>query len=164
MRILIITEKIDKNNEIFGFFHSRLLDFVKKYPDVSILCLEKREHNLPSSIPIFSLGKEIKKSRLKYLWNFYKFIWRQRKNYDIVFVHLTPHYVVLGGWLWRLLRKKVILWYQHAFVDGWLKAASFFAKAVLVPAKRESYSNVKKIKVYSNMSDLEAFPEFIANM
>ncbi|MCX6796824.1 MAG: glycosyltransferase family 4 protein, partial [Candidatus Falkowbacteria bacterium] len=53
---------------------------------------------------------------IKYLFRFYKYIWQKRKNYDAVFVHMNPVYVVLGGLLWKMWGKKITLWFNH--VEG----------------------------------------------
>jgi len=43
---------------------------------------------------------------------------------------MTPIYVVLAGWLWRLWGKKVALWYVHRSVDLKLKVAHLFVNQV----------------------------------
>ncbi len=109
MRLLIITQKIDKSDPILGFFHRWLEEFAKNFEKITVICLEKGEFNLPS-IKVLSLDKE----KLKALWNFYKYIWQERRNYDAVFVHMNQEYVLLAGDLWRLWGKKVYLWRNHA--------------------------------------------------
>ncbi len=63
---------------------------------------------------ILSLGKEEGRGRLMYLLRFYRFIWKERKNYDKVFVHMNQEYVLLGWKMWKLLGKRVFLWRNHA--------------------------------------------------
>ena len=74
MRILVVTELVDKNHDMFGFFHGRLIDFAQGCQKVTIICLELREHNLPSDIKILSLGKEKRKSRIVYTLKLLKYI------------------------------------------------------------------------------------------
>jgi glycosyltransferase involved in cell wall biosynthesis len=69
------------------------------------------------------LGKESGHSRLEYLFNFYKYIWSERRNYDFVLVHMNPIYAVLGGIFWILSGKKVGLWYNHPFGGSIAKIA-----------------------------------------
>ncbi len=157
MKVLIITERVDKDHELFGFFHSRLMDFVKECEKVTIICLEERGHNLPKDIVIHSLGKEIRRSRMRYLWNFFRYIWSERKNYDRVFVHLTPLYVVLGGPLWRLLGKDVTLWYNHPFTDFTLRVAYLFANTVITTSKHRLGISGPKVKDMDEKVDLEAY-------
>lgn len=113
MRLLIITQKVNKDDPILGFFHHWLIKFSTIAEQLKVLCLEKGEYSLPNNIEVFSLGKEKGPSRLKYLWNFFTFIWFQRNQYDAVFVHMNQEYVLLGGVFWRLWGKKIYLWRNH---------------------------------------------------
>ncbi len=161
MNVLIITERVDKHHELFGYFHARLIDFARECGKVTVVCLEEREHNLPSNVVIYSLGKERGRSRVAYLWNFYRFIWSERKNYGRVFVHLTPLYVVLGAPVWRLLRRNVVLWYNHPFTDLTLRVAEKCAHAILTTTKHRLGIPKKKVHVIKGAVDLEAYLAYI---
>ena len=80
--ILIITQKIDKNDDVLGFFNAWVSEFSKHFNKVLVVCLEKREYDLPNNVRIFSLGKENGHSRIKYLKKFYKYIFGLRKEYE----------------------------------------------------------------------------------
>ena len=58
MRLLIITQKVDKNDPILGFFHRWIEEFAKHCQSIIVICLQKGEYNLPKNIKILSLGKE----------------------------------------------------------------------------------------------------------
>jgi len=116
MKLLIITQKVDKDDPILGFFHRWIEEFAKKFDSIIVICLEKGQYNLPKNTKVLSLGKpsSVKASkgkgrRLVYIWNFYKFTWQERKNYDAVFVHMNPVYVILGGLIWKIFKKKITL-------------------------------------------------------
>lgn len=113
MKLLIVTQKVDMNDTVLGFFPSWIKRFDDTFGKVSVICLEEGTHRLPEKIPVFSLGKEKQRSRLRYIGNLFFFIWRLRSKYDAVFVHMNEEYVLLGGPLWRLLGKKVVLWRNH---------------------------------------------------
>lgn len=113
MRLLIITQSIDKNNPVLGFFHRWVEEFAKNFEKITVICLEKGEYNLPNNVKVMSLGKESKKSRMRYVMNFYKYIWNERKNYDAVFVHMNQEYVLMGSILWKIISKKIVLWRNH---------------------------------------------------
>jgi len=157
MRILIITQKVDINDDILGFFHSWLFEFSKKCEAIIALCLERGQYDLPTSVKVLSLGKEGGKSRVKYLINFYKHIWQERKNYDAVFVHMNPIYIVLGGVFWNLAKKKIILWYTHRQVDMKLWLAEKFADFILTASEESLRLSTKKMKVLGHGIDVEKF-------
>src|SRR3990167_7472201 len=99
MKLLILTQKMNRNDPILGFFHDWVKRLSERVESLTVVCLEKGEFDLPMDVKVLSLGKESSQSRLKYLWRFYKYIWRERKNYDAVFVHMNPEYAILGGLL-----------------------------------------------------------------
>jgi glycosyltransferase involved in cell wall biosynthesis len=113
MRLLIITQKVDQNDDVLGFFHGWIAEFAKHCEQVTVIALGVGEHHLPKNVRVFSLGKERAVSRIGYLINFYRLIWRERKNYDVVFVHMNQEYVLLGGLLWKFFGKKISMWRNH---------------------------------------------------
>lgn len=159
MKLLIITQKMDKDDPILGFFHRWVIEFSKNCEKVIVICLEKGEYELPNNVEVHSLGKErkTKSYKLKALFRFYKYIYQQRKNYDAVFVHMNPEYVVLGGLFWRLWRKKIGLWYVHKSVDFKLRLAEKFTHLIFT-ASRESFRlPSKKVHVIGHGIDVERY-------
>ena len=107
MKILIVTQVVNTEHPILGFFHRWIEEFAKHYELVHVVCLEEGTHALPANVTIHSLGKETSKNKFLYLLKFYKQIWQLRGEYDVVFVHMNQLYVVLGYPVWKLLRKKM---------------------------------------------------------
>jgi len=119
MKLLVITQKVDRHDSILGFFHRWIEEFAKHFELVTVICLEKGEYNLPPNVKVLSLGKEanVKHSlfnKLGYTLRFYRYIWREKDNYDSVFVHMNQEYVILGWKIWKILGKKIYLWRNHA--------------------------------------------------
>jgi glycosyltransferase involved in cell wall biosynthesis len=148
MKLLIITQKVDKNDSVLGFFHRWIEEFSKYCEEVNVVCLYKGEFSLPQNVKIWSLGKEEGISRIEYLFRFYSFIWRLRKEYDSVFVHMNQVYVILGGLLWRLWKKKISLWYVHRQVSPSLKIAEKMVQVIFTTAP-ESFGIVSKKILYT---------------
>lgn len=113
MRLLIVTQVVDRNHDLLGAFHQWIVRFAEVFESVEVICLLEGEHTLPANVRVHSLGKESKPSRLRYLWKFYEYVFSLRKDYDAVFVHMNPEYVVLAGLIWRAMRKTVFLWFAH---------------------------------------------------
>ena len=164
MKLLIITQKVDINDPILGFFHRWIEEFTKHGEKVTVICLQQGEYHLPAEVRVLSLGKENGQSRLKYLWNFYKYLWQERKNYDKVFVHMNPVYIILAGWWWQLANKLVFLWYTHRQVDLKLRIAEKFVNKIFTAAP-ESFTLVsKKVCVVGHGIDVGAFACPIRNI
>ncbi len=157
MKLLILTQKVDVNDAVLGFFNGWIKEFSLNCELVTVICLEKREYRLPDNVRVFSLGKEEKISRLKYLFRFFKYIWRERKNYDAVFVHMNPEYVVLGGIFWKILGKKIGLWYVHKSVNLKLRIAEKFADFIFTASKESFRLPSKKLVITGHGIDINKF-------
>ncbi len=147
MRILIITQAIDRNDPILGFFHEWVIGFSKEYKAIDVMCLYKGDYSLPSNVNVFSLGKETGASKLKYLYRFFTYIFSKKNNYDAVFVHMNEEYVVLGGLFWRLFGKKIVLWRNHKQGTWKTRIAVFLSHVVLCTSSSSFTARFKKTKV-----------------
>jgi len=147
MRLLIITQKVDKNDPILGFFHGWIEEFAKNLEQVTVVCLEQGEFDLPKNVKVLSLGKEEGKNRLKYLFRFYKYIWQEHCNYDSVFVHMNQEYVLLGGLFWRIFNKKISLWRNHLKGSFLTRLAVFISNQVFCTSSQSFTYQFKKTKL-----------------
>ncbi|MDZ4226875.1 MAG: hypothetical protein U1D26_00160, partial [Patescibacteria group bacterium] len=130
------------DDPVLGFFHRWIAEFAKHCEHVHVVCLKEGRHDLPANVSVHSLGKSGNApadsrgvgarivSRIKYVSHFYRYIIALSGEYDAVFVHMNPEYVFLGGWFWRLTRKRVGLWYVHKSVASYLRLAEFFADVI----------------------------------
>lgn len=130
MRLLFITQAIDECEPVLGFVCNWLRVFAEEFEHISAVCLRKGEYNLPQNVSVFSLEKERGAHRLQCAARFLRYIWRTRREYDAVFVHMNQEYILLAGVLWRLLGKPVALWYNHTAGDIWTKIAMRLASVV----------------------------------
>lgn len=58
MRLLVVTQAVDKQDPVLGFFHRWLEEFAKHADQLIVICLREGTHSLPSNVRIYSLGKE----------------------------------------------------------------------------------------------------------
>jgi glycosyltransferase involved in cell wall biosynthesis len=165
MKLLIITQKVDYNDDVLGFMHGWIEEFARQCERVTVICLQKGEYSFSDNVEILSLGKEKNYElritnyelfrKIKYLHKFFWYIWQERKNYDAVFVHMNPEYAVLGGLFWRLGRKKVGLWYAHGHVPVSLKIAKKLANIIFTSTVSGCRIKSAKIKVVGQGIDTE---------
>jgi glycosyltransferase involved in cell wall biosynthesis len=130
MRLLIITQAVDLDDPVLGFFHGWIQEFSTRFEIIHIVCLRAGRHDLPENVTVHSLGKETGPSRLKYILLFYRYIWSLRKEYDAVFVHMNEEYVLLGGKIWWLMGKRVVLWRNHKKGSLLTRVACMLARTV----------------------------------
>ena len=155
MRLLIITQKVDKNDQLLGFFIAWLERFSKKFEKINVLCLERGEFSLPDNVRVVSLGKDRRVSKPVQLFNFYKNIFK--KDYDSVFVHMNPIWVVLGGLSWKFMNKKIFFWYTPKAVTPKLRLAEKFADVIFTASKESFRLPSKKVVVTGHGIDTEVF-------
>lgn len=156
-KILIITQKVDRNDSILGFFHRWIEEFSLQYDSVIVICLYAGSYSFNKNVTVHSLGKEEKKSRIRYIYRFYKYIWKFRKEYDVVFVHMNQVYVILGAFVWFFLKKKVALWYVHIYVPFSLRIAEKLTNIIFTSTARSFSLPSKKVQVMGHGIDTDAF-------
>src|SRR3989344_624291 len=165
MRLLIITQKVDSSDHNLGFFVRWIEEFAKHCASVTVICLENGNYHLLNNIRVLSLGKEGLKIndkglrillKLQYALRFLRYIVFERKNYDGVFVHMNPEYVLLGGLLWRLLRKQVGFWYTHKS-KRLLQSALIFIDHVFTPSLGSFPIMTKKERIVGHGIDTKLF-------
>lgn len=157
MKLLIITQTVDKNDDILGFFHTWIRSFAQECEEVTVIALRVGAYTLPSNVRVLSLGKENGISRIKYLYNFYRYILRERKRYDTVLVHMNQVYVILGGCIWKFMKKSVALWYTHGHVSNSLRLATVFADKIFTATTSGFRIKTNKVRVIGHGIDTERF-------
>ena len=157
MKLLICTQIVDTEDSYLGFFVRWIEEFSKRTAHVEVICLKEGKHSLPTNVRVHSLGKEKGASRVKYILNFYRYIWKLRHDYDAVLVHMNPEYVVLGGLLWRLLNKRVALWYMHKSVNMKLRIAELFADTIFTASKESFRLKSQKVHIIGHGIDADFF-------
>lgn len=157
MKLLILTQKIDKNDDVLGFFHRWMEEFAKHCEKITVICLQKGKYDLPENVKVLSLGKEEDLSRAQYVFRFYQYIWMERKEYDTVFVHMNQEYILLGAPLWHLLRKKVSMWRNHKRGDIFTRIAVMLSNIVFCTSKFSYTAQFEKTKIMPVGIDTKLF-------
>ncbi len=132
MKLLIVTQKIDKNDDDLAFVILWVKEFIKQGVDVSVICLEKGEFY--NSFPVYSLGKEDGIGKIGRIMRFFKYIFTIK--YDRVFVHMNTEYITLGGWWWFIKRIPIYLWYTHYTTHIHLRLAGMLSKRIFAATKQ----------------------------
>lgn len=154
MKLLITTQAIDEKDSNLAFFCAWVREFAKHCESVTVICLRKGVCDVPPNVRVFALGGSGRVSRsYKLLKGAYRF----RSNYDAVFVHMNPEYLVVAGWLWRLLHKPAALWYTHKSVMLWLRLGVPFAGVIFTASKESFRLPTKKLQVMGHGIDTNFF-------
>ncbi len=158
MKLLIVTQAVDLDDPVLGFFHRWIIEFAKYVESIEVICLKEGKHELPKNVHVHSLGKEHGAARhVVYAWRFLSLAWRLRGEYDVVFVHMNQEYVLIAGWLWKLLGKRVHLWRNHYAGSYLTDIASSFCTKVFCTSKYSYTAKYKKTVIMPVGVDTERF-------
>jgi len=157
MKLLVITQKLDINDDILGFFHRWVEEFAKKTEKVVLIAQFVGEYHLPKNVEVFSLGKEKRYSKIRQFFNFYRLLFKNLPKIDAVFVHMIPMWVVLGCPIFKIYRKKVYLWYVHKKVNMALKLAEKFVDKIFTASKESCRLRSDKIIITGHGIDADFF-------
>ena len=156
MKLLIITQKVDMNDDNLGFFHSWLEKMAEK-ADIFIIGNYVGKYDLPKNVKVFSLGKERRVGRLVKIFKYQWFLLKLLPRVDGVFFHMCPEYV-LGAHLWpKIFRKKTLLWYTHKSVNWKLKLAEKLADKIFTASKESFRLPSKKVEITGHGIDINKF-------
>src|SRR3989344_8555283 len=156
-KLLVVTQKVDENDQLLGFFIDWIRLLAEEFEKITVLCLEKGQFTLPDNVKVISLGKDHGAGKLKILSTFYFLLSACRKEYDAVFVHMNPIWVVLGGWWWRLTGKKIYFWYTSGGGTLKLKLAEKFSSVIFTASPESFRLKSKKVIVAGDGIDTDLF-------
>lgn len=130
MKLLIITQKVDRSDPILGFFHGWIRGFAERCEQVTVVGQFVGKYDLPANVTMVSLEKENGASLVSQVLRFWKLIIAHRRSYDRVLVHMVPIWIVLGAPIWFLLRKPMYLWYEARGKRWPLRVALLFVRKI----------------------------------
>jgi len=58
MKLLFITQKVDKDDDVLGVYHEWISRLAGRYAKLSVICLYRGRAELPDNVSVYSLGKE----------------------------------------------------------------------------------------------------------
>lgn len=164
MKLLIITQKVDINDDNLGFFHRWLEKFSKKLDKLYVICLLEGEYHLPENVLIYSLGEKRSFSKFRRFFRLQKFLFKNLKDVDGVFIHMCPIYAIAAFPLTKIFRKKMILWYLHKSVNPTLKLAQKCVDKILTASPESCrLKDRNKIEVIGHGIDTDFFKSSFSN-
>ena len=134
--LLIITQKVDENDDLLGFFVDWIREFKKHIPIVNVVAL-----NAP---------------RKSWLRLFLCMLWYIPQS-DAVFVHMSPIFAVLAAPWAKLWRKPVYLWYLHRSLTWKLKLAEKLCAKIFTASAESLTLKSKKIVAVGHGINVDRF-------
>ncbi|MDF1497615.1 MAG: glycosyltransferase family 4 protein [Patescibacteria group bacterium] len=159
IKLMLYTPSLDHADPVFGFSVRWAEEFAWQTKKLVIISRFVGEGDVPRG----SIGIVVGKpwfSRVIKLWTT---AIKYRKQYDKVFVHMSPE-VVLAGWpIWFVLRKPIYLWYAHGAIPLALKLAEPLVKLIFASSETGLRLQTPKARFVGQGIDTELFkPDYNA--
>jgi glycosyltransferase involved in cell wall biosynthesis len=155
--LLVITQKVDEDDDLLGFFIGWLREFSKRFDKVFVITLTKGRYTLPANVEVYSLGKEKNNSKIIRAWNFYKLLFRLTPKSGGIFAHMSPIFAVASWPIAVVYRKKIILWYLHRSTTFRLKLADLLSYKIVTASKESLRLKSDKILEVGHGIDIDRF-------
>ena len=123
MHLLIVTQKVDKEDENLGAFYYWFERLSKEFDEVTIIASFVGTTDFASNVHVHSLGKENHLGRFFRLKRFFELFSYHYARCDAVFFHQIPEFVIAASPFLLSLKKRSVLWYAHKSVTFRLKLA-----------------------------------------
>jgi len=103
VKLVMLTQQIDRSASTQGFAHDWVTTLAGKIDFLLVIANEVGDHNLPTNVKLISLGKERGASFFHKLFRLWRFTGEHLKkhSFDGVFVHQIEHY---GLAVWPITR------------------------------------------------------------
>ena len=163
MKLLIITQKVDINDDVLGFFHDWLNKLAQK-AELFVVANYVGQYSLPSNVKVYSLGKESKTNKLMRFLKYQKLLVTLLPKCDGVFFHMCPEYIIAAGLWLKISKKKTLLWYTHKAVNRKLKMAERLVNKIFTASKESFRLSSKKVEIVGHGIDINKFKSQISNL
>ena len=153
--ILIVTQAVDEADTNLSFFLDWLRELASRVSVVHVAAWKTGEHRgsgayrvsgahnhapLPGNVYVHAMPK----GKLKRIIALKKLTFSVREDVDAVFVHMLAPVAATLGLFWRLMGKRVVLWYTHGSVPLSLRVANVFVNGICTATSPSM--NLKTIK------------------
>lgn len=140
MRLLILTQVLDRDDAVLGFFHRWCELFASHVEQLVVVAQRVGRVELPGNVAVVSLGRERgagKPAMLVRLWALLAGL-RGARRPDAIWAHMVPKFVLYAAPVARARGIPLYLWYTHKGVDRALRMAVPLVRAVFT-ASEESF-------------------------
>lgn len=124
MRLLVVTQAMDRNDPNLGAFYYWFEALARKTDSLVVLANRIGDVDLPPHVQTCSFGGKRRGGRLGRLWKFWELFSRHFAQSDAVLFHQIPEFVLAASpFLIGRGKKIASLWYAHGTVTRRLKFA-----------------------------------------
>lgn len=122
MKLLIITQSVDREDPNLGAFYYWFEMLAKKCETLVIIAGRAGAHNLPPNVSVYTFG-DARFGRIRRLWKFWELFSRHYALADATLFHQIPEYAIAAAPFLLAKKKITALWYAHGAVSWRLRLA-----------------------------------------
>ena len=154
MKLLVVTQRVDKNDEVLGFFHRWIEEFARYCESVVVIASSMGEVKLPANVSVVTFGRRWRVLRLYKFWELFSYHYART---DAVFFHMCPEFVLAASPFLISLKRPSALWYVHKSVTHNLKFAERLVEWVFSASELSFRMPSKKVIYTGHAIDTETF-------
>lgn len=157
MRLLIVTQKVDKEDENLGAFYPWFEELGKNFDETVIIASSIGVADFPSNIKTFSFGKGKGAHKIVQIWKFWELFSEHYAACDAVLFHQIPEFVLAAAPLLMSLKRRSALWYAHGAISWKLRIAERIIGTVLTSSPSGFRMRSKKVISVGQAVDTNRF-------
>ncbi len=154
MKLLIVTQKVDRDDENLGAFYRWFEEFGRLAGEAVIIAGNIGNHALPGNVRLYGFGAG---TRLGRIWKFWEVFSREYAECDAVFFHQIPEFVIAAAPFLLARPRPSALWYAHKSVTWKLKLAERLVRTVFTSSEAGFRLPSKKVMWVGQAVDTEFF-------
>ncbi len=152
--LVLVTQVMDQDHEILGFFVSWIRMLARFNHTVTVLCWKHGTcKDMPANVQILELPKGA--SRRWFMLMRHTFV--HRREFQTFFVHMITPVTASVGWWLRLLNKRVVQWYTHGHVPLSLRITEVLSHRLLTATPESLRIASKKVHVVGHGIDTDYY-------
>lgn len=158
MHLLLMTQQVDAEHDVLGFTVDWIRALASQVDRLDVLTGYVGEYDLPENVTVRSYGKERGFGKLRRVVEFQRQCARySRADFDAVFVHMIPTYVI-ASWPWLgASGVPFVLWYAHSETDLKLRVAHHLVDRVVTATDASFRLDSEKVAVLGHGIDTTMF-------
>jgi glycosyltransferase involved in cell wall biosynthesis len=159
MNVLMITQKVDLDDDILGFTHTWVNKLAERVERLYVLALAVGRHSLRGNVELFSMGKERGNSRLGRLVDFNQVVGKLvlTRKVDLLFIHMCPRYTILAAPYAKIMQIPMVMWFTHRSVNNELRLAHWLVDKVVTASKESFRLKSDKVVITGHGIDTDRF-------
>lgn len=135
MKLLVVTQKVDREDENLGAFYYWFEMLGKRVEELHIISDAVGMTQFSKNVHVYGLGKDKGYGRMRRLWKFWELFSHYYARTDAVLFHQIPEFVLAAAPFLISCKRTSALWYAHGTVSRKLKIAERLMDAIVTSSE-----------------------------